>query len=125
MSSSKKIDLYRDFAVGVYLSEAPSRPRFLFGVVKHFVGFESGQIQSFKLLQNMASNSTPYPLPPYTLYTHVHSILIHTMEGGESWTREKVRGETVYKVGSKIPTWLNVSGPVNSDKRLLQSPFTG
>ncbi len=36
MSSSKKIDLYRDFAAGVYLSEAPSPPKFLFGVVKHY-----------------------------------------------------------------------------------------
>ncbi len=26
MSSSKKIDLYRDFAAGVYLSEAPFPP---------------------------------------------------------------------------------------------------
>ena len=33
MSSSKKIDLERDFAAGVYLSEAPSPPRLLFEVV--------------------------------------------------------------------------------------------
>jgi len=26
MSTSEKIDLYRDFAAGVYLSEAPSSP---------------------------------------------------------------------------------------------------
>jgi hypothetical protein len=29
----KKIDLKRDFAAGVYLSEAPAPPRFLFGAV--------------------------------------------------------------------------------------------
>ncbi len=39
MSLSKKIYLYRDFAAGVYLSEAPSPPRFLFGVVKQFNRF--------------------------------------------------------------------------------------
>jgi hypothetical protein len=33
MSSSKKSDLEMDFAAGVYLSEAPFLPRFLFGVV--------------------------------------------------------------------------------------------
>ncbi len=33
MSSSKKIDLLRDFAAGVYLYEAHSPARFLFGVV--------------------------------------------------------------------------------------------
>ncbi len=33
MSSSKRIYLYRYFAAAVYQSEAPSTPRFLFGVV--------------------------------------------------------------------------------------------
>ncbi len=33
MSLFKKIDLYMDFAAGVYLSEAHSPPRFLFGMV--------------------------------------------------------------------------------------------
>jgi hypothetical protein len=33
MSISVTIDLKRDFAAGVYLSEASSTPRFLFGVV--------------------------------------------------------------------------------------------
>jgi hypothetical protein len=33
MLSSKKIDLKRDFAAGVYLSETPFPSRFLFGVV--------------------------------------------------------------------------------------------
>jgi hypothetical protein len=35
----KKIDLLRDFAAGVYLSEAPSPPRFVFRVVKQFCRF--------------------------------------------------------------------------------------
>jgi hypothetical protein len=40
----------------------------------------------------------------YILYTYSHR------EGVEGWTREKIRGPTVYKAGSKIPTYdLNVS----------------
>ncbi len=34
-----KIGMERDLAAGVYLSEAPSPPRFLFGVVKQFCRF--------------------------------------------------------------------------------------
>jgi hypothetical protein len=34
-----KLYLYRDLAAGVYLSEAPSRPWFLFKVIKQFSGF--------------------------------------------------------------------------------------
>jgi hypothetical protein len=34
-----KIDLLWDLAAGVYPSEAPSPPRFLFGVVKQLCGF--------------------------------------------------------------------------------------
>jgi hypothetical protein len=40
---------------GVNLSEAPSPPRFLFGVVRKFCRFEPGQIRSVKLLQNIVS----------------------------------------------------------------------
>ncbi len=75
----QKIDLYRDFAAGVYLSEA----------------------------QNSYS-----PLHTVNMYT----VFLFTQgggEGGESWTREKVSGETVKKSGSKIPTWLTVSPVYN------------
>jgi hypothetical protein len=47
MSSSKEIDLKRDSAAGVYLSEAPSPPM------------------------------TPYSPPPYTLYTCVQYTYSH------------------------------------------------
>ncbi len=36
---SKKFDLQRDYAAGVCQSEAPSRPRILFGVIKQFCRF--------------------------------------------------------------------------------------
>ncbi len=49
MSSSKKIDLKRDFAAGVNLSEAPPPLLgFCLGWCSSFVGSESGQIQSLK-----------------------------------------------------------------------------
>ncbi len=78
MSSSKKTGLKRDFAVGVYLSEAPSPP------------------------------TISYTLPPPLTHckrVRVYCILIHTGKGGgKRRTREKVRGATVHKAGSKIPT---------------------
>jgi hypothetical protein len=42
MLTSKKIDLYRDFAAGVYLSEVPSPPflRVFYG----FIGRQAGQL---------------------------------------------------------------------------------
>jgi hypothetical protein len=44
------------------------------------------------------------PIPPFT-HCILYNILIHTgkVEGG-SWTREKARGATVHKAGSKTPT---------------------
>ncbi len=83
MSSSKKID----FAAGVYLSEAPSPPRFLFEVIQQIcIGSESGKIQSVKLLQNMVSTTVqqPHPLPA----THCLYLLWHREEGGGMILRE-------------------------------------
>ncbi len=59
MSSSKKIDMQREFVAGV--SEAPSPHRFLFGDgLANFAGSESGQLYRLKLLQNMVSNRTQH-----------------------------------------------------------------
>ncbi len=74
MSLSKKIDLYKDFyAAGVYLSEAPSLPRFLFGVVKQFCRFwiwsENRVLNSCRIwfgIQHSATPPTPSP-PSHTL----------------------------------------------------------
>jgi hypothetical protein len=54
MSSAKNLSV-KDFAAGIYLSEAPTPPRFLLGWCSNFVGSESGQIKRVKLLQNMVS----------------------------------------------------------------------
>jgi hypothetical protein len=51
----------------------------------------------------------PYPPPLHTVYEYTVYLFTHGEGGGESWTREKVRGATVHKAGSKIPTWLAVS----------------
>jgi hypothetical protein len=75
MLSSKKYYLKRDFAAGDYLS--------------YFVGTESGQIQSVKLLQNMVSNRTQHhpPTPLHTLRTCTYSDRKEE-EGGEFNQRE-------------------------------------
>jgi hypothetical protein len=47
---------------------------------------------------------TPYPLP-YTLYPCIlYTYSQRKGDGGESLTREKVRGATVHKAGSKVTT---------------------
>ncbi len=64
--------------------------------------------------------------PPLKHCTRVYSILIHTgkVGWGESWTKEKVRGVTVHKMGRKYQQdWLHLQS-INSDKHLPQSPFT-
>ena len=58
MSSSKKLTR-KGTSRQVFV---PSPPRYFFGWSSSFVGFESDQIQSDKLLQNMVSNSL-HPLP--------------------------------------------------------------
>ncbi len=71
----------------------------------------------------------PIPPPPPTLYTvYVHIVYLFTqgrLEVGECCTREKYRGATVYKAGSKIPTWLTVSQVYNTPaaKSLYRSIF--
>jgi hypothetical protein len=75
---------FKDFAAGFYLSEAPSSPRFQFGVVSDFVGSESGQIQSVKTPAKYVPQHTVTPYlsyPPYTFYTYVHYTYSHR-EGG-------------------------------------------
>jgi len=50
--------------------------------------------------------------PPPLLWPHnspLHNYSHREGEGDKRWTQEKVRGATVHKAGSKIPTWLTVS----------------
>ncbi len=75
---------------------------FCLGWSCNFVGSDSGQIQSIKLLQNMVYNTTLTPPPPPSVYN-----VLWLWEG--RWTREKVRRTTVHENGLKIPTWLDCS----------------
>ncbi len=59
---------------------------------------------------------TQYLPPLYTVNVYTMNILIHTGKGrrgggGETGelTKEKIKGATVHKAGSKIPTLLAVS----------------
>jgi hypothetical protein len=63
MSSSKKIDLQRP----------PPLLGFCLGRSSNFVGSESGQIQSVKLLQNMVFNR-PWALT-HCIRTYIYSIV--------------------------------------------------
>ncbi len=72
--SSSKKNYKRDFVADAYLSEAPSPPM------------------------------TPYPSSPHTLRTCIQYTYSHREGGGGGLTTGKVRGTTVHKAGSKIPT---------------------
>jgi hypothetical protein len=65
----------------------------LYEVVKQFVGSESGQKQSVKLLQNMAYNTTQHAPPPPS-HSHTLSVyIVHLVWGGGVEVREKVEGQ--------------------------------
>ncbi len=111
-----------------------STGHFCLGWWSNFVGSESGQKQSLKLVQNIWStaqfNTPPHPPPPNN-----HTLSLE-VEGGE--VREKVerqqhtsivpwsRGATVHKLGWKYQPWVNVS-PVykNLLNTMPQSLLTG
>jgi hypothetical protein len=97
MSSCTKIDLTRNFAAGVALSEDPPLLGFCLGWCSNCVSSESGQIQSVRLLQNRVSNRTPYTPPPYThcMYTYAQYTYSHRERGGgELNQREGYRGNS-------------------------------
>ncbi len=67
-------------------------------------------------------------LGPLPSYDPIHNVYVFTVylytQGRENWTREKVKGASVHKAGSKIQhDWLYLQS-MNSDKHLPQSPCT-
>ncbi len=85
---------------------------FCLGSCSNFVGSESGQKQSVKLLQNKVYNTAQHPhhpQPPHCLYI----LYVYFGKGGEGEVREKVEGQqytsivpwsmgaTVHKLGRK------------------------
>ncbi len=79
MSSAKKIDLLRDFAAGVYLSEA-QKP------IPH----------------------NPPPLHTVYVYT-IYLFTQWRGGGGKPERKGEGQQFTVHKAGSKLPTWLTVT----------------
>ncbi len=87
---------------------------------RKFVGSESDQKQSVKLLQDMVYSTIQHPPPP--LHSHTLSVYtVHLVWEGGGEVREKVEGQqytsicsssigaTVHKLGRKYQPWVNVS----------------
>ena len=71
----------RDFAAGVYLSEAPSPPRVLFGVVKQLCRFAIwSNTQCITLVD--ALHTTQSPPPPVTQYINTYPCTYSHREWG-------------------------------------------
>ncbi len=99
---------------------------FCLGWCCNFVGSESGQKQSVKLLQNMLSNTTqhtPIPFQPHTVCIYC-TLTMGRGEGRGRWTREKVKEAIVHKAGSKILTWLTVSPVYKLFWTPVKTPFS-
>jgi hypothetical protein len=98
LSSSKKLTCKGTLRQVLICLRPPPLLGFCLGWSSNFIGSESGQIHSVKLLQNMVSNrtqSSPHP-------TQLHTICIYCTltkgsggEGGGELNQEKVRGATV------------------------------
>ncbi len=80
-----------------------------------FVGSESGQKHSVKLLPNMVYGKIQHPPPPHSHTLSVYIVHL-VLEGGEGGGQREGRGATVHKyrsfvhggnssqAGSKLPT---------------------
>jgi hypothetical protein len=80
---------------------------FLLGVVKQFVGSESGQKQSVKLLQNMVYNTIQQTPPPQPHTVHLVLRRGGGVEGQQVEEQQNTSivplslGATVHKLGQK------------------------
>jgi hypothetical protein len=91
MSDFLKIVLQRDMAAGDYLSEAPSPPRFLFGMVKQFVGWDLVKYTVFNSCISSPHNPIPSHLPSPPV-THCINTYPFTYSEGGRVGGEPVRG---------------------------------
>jgi hypothetical protein len=71
-------------------------------------------------------SAEPHP-PPYTKYTCIQYILIHTGKGGRGKVESERRlgGQNFTKLGRKYQQDLLYLQSINSDTHLSQCPFTG
>ncbi len=102
---------------------------FCLGWSSNFVGSESGQIQSFNLLQNMVSNRTQYhptSIPArHFLYIYCTLTQGRGEGGGRVEPERRLEGQQFTKLGRKYKqNWLYLQS-IHSDKHLPQSPYTG
>jgi hypothetical protein len=94
MSSSKEINLQRDFSAGVYLSEAPSPSRLVLNHVSYTM---------LKTPQNMVSNRAQQPPPPPShtsdtlKYLFSSDIYRHTYARKDIKPEQKKGEQTFYK----------------------------
>ncbi len=80
MSSSKKLTCKGTLQQVFICLRIPPLQGFRLGWSSNFVGSESGQIQTVKLLQNMVSNTTQHPHPLQA--THCLCVYFDTEKGG-------------------------------------------
>jgi hypothetical protein len=81
---------------------------FLFGVVKQFVGSESGQKKSVKVLQNMVYNTTQHLPHSHCLYI-LYPFTLGRRGEGTGEVREKVEGQqfTIGVENSNMPDCIS------------------
>jgi hypothetical protein len=93
------------------------------GWSSNFLGSESGQIQSVKLLQNMVSNRTPPPpLTYWILYTYSHR---EGRSGGKDEPERRLERKQFIELERRYHNDGMYLQSINSDTHLSQSPFTG
>jgi hypothetical protein len=87
-------------------------------VCSNFVGSESGQKQSVKLLQNMVYNTTQHPAPTSDIYI----VYVYFGKGGRGGGGQREgRGATVHKRGRKYQhdrLYLQFMYSIKHQKRL-------
>ncbi len=111
-----KIDLLRNLAAGVYLSEAPSPLRFLFGVVKQFCRF--GIWSNTQCITPVDALHTTWSHPPVTQCINTYPTCTYShRQGGRGvggWTSENLGGALVHKRGRKYQHYWLYLKSINS-----------
>ncbi len=124
--ASKKIYLWRDFAAGVYLSEAPSPIEFLRGVVKQCCELRIWPSTQCKTPAEYGLQQNPIPPPPphYMLYTEYIYSHKEGVRGAE--LNQRVGESTDHKAGLKYQhEWMTEVGFLQSKSlysKLWQTP---
>jgi hypothetical protein len=84
---------------------------FCLGWCSNFVGSESGQKQSVKLLHNMVCNTTQHPPPPQPHTACIYCTFTSGRGGREGEVREKVEGQPLTR-GDENTNMTDIISPV-------------